>query len=45
VNLPVGPDDPTGDLYDAIASVVDQHPEVTDILAGRIGFEQALKPV
>ena len=34
-NLPVGPDEATGELYDAIGEVVDTHPEVTDMLSGR----------
>lgn len=34
-NLPILPDDVTETVYDAVAEVVDQHPEVTDLLAGR----------
>ena len=34
-NLPVGPDDATGELYDAIAEVIEIHPEVADLLTGR----------
>jgi hypothetical protein len=38
-NLPVNPDDPTGDLYDSIAAVIDQHPEVADLLAKRTSLD------
>jgi hypothetical protein len=41
-NLPVGPDDPSGDLYDMIAEVVQDHPEVTDLLSGRMRFDQVV---
>jgi hypothetical protein len=34
-NLPIPPDDVTETIYDAVAEVVDQHPEVTDLLTGR----------
>lgn len=41
-NLPIGPDDASGTIYDAIAEVVQEHPEVTDLLSGRRTLDQVL---
>jgi hypothetical protein len=41
-NLPVGLDQATGDLYDTVAGVVRDHPEVTDLLSGRMRFDQVI---
>ena len=38
-NLPVAPDDTTETIYDAVGEVVDEHPEVIDLLAGRKTIE------
>lgn len=36
--LPVHADDPTGDLFDAIQEVIYNHPEVADLLGGKISI-------
>jgi hypothetical protein len=41
-NLPIAPDDATGNIYDAIAEVIEQHPEVADLMSGRITIAEVV---
>jgi hypothetical protein len=41
-NLPVLPDEATETIYEAIGEVIDEHPEVSDLLAGRTILEQVI---
>ena len=42
LDLPVDPDGDLGSLHDAIGEVVEAHPEVADLLAGRKTIEDVI---
>jgi hypothetical protein len=42
LNLPVDPDGDLGTLHDAIAEIIAEHPEVSDLLARRTTLDQVI---
>ena len=43
VTLPIGPDDPEGELYEAVQAVIEDHPEVADLLYQRKTLEEVVR--